>query len=90
MLFDATCHALTPGVIENMYPKKIDDRHCEWIKDLIHAPGNHPGPVGQLVISACECAIQRCALQRVSARSVHVQGHGSGRVLAKYIRMNDL
>ena len=36
MFLYATCHEVTPGVIENIYPKKVDDEHREWIKDLIH------------------------------------------------------
>ena len=33
MLFDATCRDLTPKIIQNTYPEKIDDQHRDWIKD---------------------------------------------------------
>ena len=56
MLCSAACHTLSPGVINNMYPDKIDQKHRKWIKDLIHVQGSHPDPVGELVLSAYECA----------------------------------
>ena len=36
LLLDATCHALTPGLVNSMCSKSADDKHREWIKDAIH------------------------------------------------------
>ena len=38
-----SCHELTPGAIENMYPTKMDIQHRNWIHDPAH----------KLVLSAC-------------------------------------
>ena len=48
MLCDATCHDLSPGIINGMYPKSAGDKHREWIKDLVHVQGEHQDPVGLL------------------------------------------
>ena len=50
-----------------MYPQNVDAQHRAWIKDLIHVQGGHPDPVGQLVISAYECAVS--ILQSAGATS---------------------
>ena len=39
MLFEASCHNLTPAGIENMYPSAIDKKHRDWIKSLMSTPG---------------------------------------------------
>ena len=58
MVAEATCHNLTPGALENMYPPSVDLRYrSSWIYDLFHVTGGHSGPVQQLVISAYECAV---------------------------------
>ena len=35
MLYEATCHSLTPGGIENMYPPAADKKHRDWINELM-------------------------------------------------------
>ena len=42
MLFEASCHNLSPAGIENMYPSAIDKKHREWSKSLMSPPlGDH-------------------------------------------------
>ena len=89
---------LIPGAIENMYPKKVDEQGREWIQDFIFAPGNHPDPVGQLVLSAYECAIsilqsagaERCTnVSHFNAYQLDLfmfKDMGLGGKLAKHIR----
>ena len=57
MIFDATCHMLTPGAANNIYPPSVDNQCGTWINELLHIPGAHPNPVQQLDIPAYECAI---------------------------------
>ena len=44
MIYDATCHTLTPGAADNMYPPSVDRDYRNWINALMHASGGHPEP----------------------------------------------
>ena len=57
MLFEADCHNLTPGALNNVYPPSVDAQYRSWINDLLHVTGGHSDPVQQLVTSAHECAV---------------------------------
>ena len=51
MLYEATCHSLTPGGIENMYPPSADKKHRDWIDAHFRSDA-----VDQLILAA-ECAV---------------------------------
>ena len=50
MIYDATCHTLTPGAADKKYPPSVDKDYRNWINELMHTSGGHPEPVQQLVI----------------------------------------
>ena len=101
MIFDATCHTLTPGAGNNMYPPSVDNEYRKWINELMHTLGGHPDPVQQLVVSAYECAIDilneaGSFVTGVDAFNAYQLGlflfkdMGIGGTLSKFIgRMND-
>ena len=36
MVYKATCHSLSPGAANNMYPPAEDQKHRDWINELMH------------------------------------------------------
>ena len=42
MVYKATCHTLSPGAADNMYPRSADKEHRDWINELRHTSG---GPI---------------------------------------------
>ena len=56
VLFEASCHSLTPAGIENMYPSAIDNKHRAWINDMMFTPCGPQNAVDQLILAAFECA----------------------------------
>ena len=57
MIYKATCHTLTPGAADNMYPLSMDREHRDWINVCTLQVGFQK-PVDQLVIAAFECAME--------------------------------
>ena len=101
MISEATCHNLTPGALNNMYPPFVDAQYRSWINDLLHVPGGHSDPVLLLVISAYECTVSILPFAGADCFSV-VQFNayeldlflfkdmGLGGILSKFIsRMSD-
>ena len=58
MIYKATCHSLSPGAADNMYPPAVDREHRDWINSLMHTSGGLSEPLDQLVLAAFECAIE--------------------------------
>ena len=57
MLHEAACHSLTPAGIENMYPSSTDEKHRDWINELLFTPGGPQDVVDQFILAAFECAV---------------------------------
>ena len=57
MLYEASCHNLTPAGIENMCPSSTDKKHRDWINELMSTPGGPQDAVDQLILAAFECAV---------------------------------
>ena len=101
MLFEASCHSLTPAGIENMYPSAIDNKHRAWIYDMMFTPCGPQDTVDQLILAGFECAI---SILREAGSPVRFiielnayqldlflfKDMGIGGILSKFIgRMND-
>ena len=52
-----TCHALSPGAADSMYPRSVDKEHRDWINELMHTSGGPSESADQLIFAAFECAI---------------------------------
>ena len=101
MLFEATCHTLTPGSANKLYPVYLDTQYRGWINELLHVPGGHPNPAQQLIVSAYECAISilnsagsfPAGVENFNAYQLDLflfKDMGIGGILSKFIgRMND-
>ena len=50
-----TCHDITPGRLEQMYPSKIDEQHREWIEKVFHVPSDTHSAAAKIVVAACKC-----------------------------------
>ena len=99
MVCKATCHNLSLGAVDNMYPPSADKKHRDWINELMHTSGGPTESVDQLIFAAFECAVN--ILQEAFATGVDnfnayqldlflFKDMGIGGILAKFIgRMND-
>ena len=101
MLYEASCHNLTPAGIENMYPSSRDKKHRDWINELMYTPGEPQDVVDQLILAAFECAVS--ILREAGSPVMFVIGFnayqldlflfkhmGIGGILSKFIgRMNE-
>ena len=90
MIYKATCHTLSPGAADNMYPRSVDKEHRDWIYELMHTSGGPSESVGQLIFAAFKCAVTMLqeagsfvtgvdtfnAYLALPAGLVLVQGHG--------------
>ena len=101
MIYKATCHSLSPGAADNMYPRSVDREHRDWINALVHTSGGPSEPVDQLVFAAFECAVEILndagsfvtGVDKFNAYQLDLflfKDMGIGGILAKFIgRMND-
>ena len=101
MIYKATCHTLSPGAADNMYPRSVDKEHRDWINELMHTSGGPSESVDQLILAAFECAIDILheagsfvtGVDRLNAYQLDLfvfKDMGIGGIIAKLIgRMND-
>ena len=101
MIYKATCHSLTLGAADNMYPHSVDREHRDWINALVHTSGGPSEPVDELVLAAFECAFEILndagsfvtGVDKLNAYQLDLflfKDMGIGGILAKCIgRMND-
>ena len=96
MIYKATCHSLTPGADDNMYPRSVDREHRDWINALQNRLTNWSLPPLRL-----ECAVEILndagsfvtGVDKFNACQLYLflfKDMGIGGILAKFIgRMND-
>ena len=98
MIYKATCHSLSPGAADNMYPNSVDKEHRDWINELMHTSGGPSECVDQLIFAGAVNILQEAGsfatgVDNFNAYQLDLflfKEMGIGGIIAKFIgRMND-